>query len=216
MDPYERLVAINEALQEAMKPVTTVMAGKESSKTMSNMMKNIEKVNKRGSVTSQQAIDIMRPAADQTGKQVGDTTMMGAVKTMATGQDMTRRGQESPDAGRSAARVAATRVASRLQDTARGLKKRGGIIGGTKTGRRLAIVGQRVASRLGLTPKADAAAKKKALNRRINKKGEIRKGIDIDTPTAKNTEFIFGRDAKGRIADIDVEYPQGIRRANIF
>ena len=78
----------------------------------------------------------------------------------------------------SAKRVAATATQSEVGDTARALKKRGGMIGGTKTGRRLAIVGQRVASRLGLTPKADAAAKKKALNRRINKKGELRKDID--------------------------------------
>ena len=103
---------------------------------------------------------------------------------MATGQDMTYNpiGQlrSLSDGGRrgSAKRVAATATQSEVGDTARALKKRGGLIGGTKTGRRLAIVGQRVASRLGLTPKADAAAKKKALNRRINKKGELRKDID--------------------------------------
>ena len=164
MDPYERLVAINEALEEAMKPVSDSRMGADPKDPS------------------------MRKRLKMGEKQHADTKMMGAVKTMATGQDMTYRGQESPDPeGRGAERVAATRVASRLQDTARALKKRGGIIGGTKTGRRLAIVGKRVASRLGLTPKADKAAKKLALNRRINKRGEIRKDIGYDyyRPSAK-------------------------------
>ena len=110
--------------------------------------------------------------------------MMGAMKTMATGKDMTysphpqMRGQTDSGRAAQAKRVASTAIQSAVGDMARGLKKRGGIIGGTKTGRRLAIVGRRVASRLGLTPKADKAAKTKALNRRINKKGEIRKDID--------------------------------------
>ena len=155
MDPYERLVAINEALQEAMKPMRTSMAGDPDFVL-------------KPSTTGQMIF-----------KQGMDTHMMGALKTMATGRDMTNKGGSLPDTPQhSAKRVAMTKVGSRLQDTARALKKRGGLIGGTKTGRRLAIVGQRVASRLGLTPKADAAAKKKALNRRINKKAELRKEIN--------------------------------------
>ena len=158
MDPYERLVAINEALQEAMKPMRTHFASKDPMK------------------------DLTRGGDDggrMMAKQYADTAMMGAVKTMATGQDMTNKGGSLPDTPQySAKRVAMTKVGSRVQDTARALKKRGGLIGGTKTGRRLAIVGRRVASRLGLTPKADKAAKRLALNRRINKKGEIRKDID--------------------------------------
>ena len=157
MDPYERLTAINEALQEAMKPVPQFRMGKPSQDPS------------------------MRRRMDQGQKQTADTKMMGAVKTMAAGKDLTfRHFQPQSDSGRAAQAklVSATATQSEVGDTARALKKRGGIIGGTKTGRRLAIVGKRVASRLGLTPKADAAAKKKALNRRINKKGEIRKDID--------------------------------------
>ena len=157
MDPYERLTAINEALQEAMKPVPQFRMGKPSQDPS------------------------MRRRMDQGQKQTADTKMMGAVKTMAAGEDLTfRHFQPQSDSGRAAQAklVSATATQSEVGDTARALKKRGGIIGGTKTGRRLAIVGKRVASRLGLTPKADAAAKKKALNRRINKKGEIRKDID--------------------------------------
>jgi hypothetical protein len=123
----------------------------------------------------------MRVQLDQGQKQTSDSRMMGAYKTMATGKDMTYRPFEpQTDSGRAAQAklVSATATQSEVGDTARALKKRGGIIGGTKTGRRLAIVGKRVASRLGLTPKADKAAKKKALNRRINKKGELRKDID--------------------------------------
>ena len=156
MDPYERLVAINEALQEAMKPMRTFFAVRD------------ERMGGRDAMRGQESV----------AKQYGDSSMMGIVKTMATGKDMTNKGGTLPDTPEySAKRVAMTKVGSRLQDTARALKKRGGLIGGTKTGRRLAIVGQRVASRLGLTPKADAAAKKKALNRRINKKAELRKEI---------------------------------------
>ena len=160
MDPYERLAAINEALEEAMKPVPKLRMGKPSQDPS------------------------MKRRMDQGLKQTADSRMSGVVKTMATGQDMTYNpiGQlrSMSDGGRrgSAKRVSATATQSEVGDTARALKKRGGIIGGTKTGRRLAIVGKRVASRLGLTPKADAAAKKKALNRRINKKGELRKDID--------------------------------------
>ncbi len=157
MDPYERLVAINEALEEAMKPVPKLRMGKPSKDPS------------------------MRVQLDQGQKQTSDSRMMGAYKTMATGKDMTYRPFEpQTDSGRAAqARlVSATATQSEVGDMARGLKKKGGVIGGTKTGRRLAIVGRRVASRLGLTPKADKAAKKKALNRRINKKGELRKDID--------------------------------------
>ena len=162
MDPYERLVAINEALEEAMKPVSKSRMGAEPKDPS------------------------MRRRIDMGEKQYADTKMMGAMKTMATGKDMTYNpiGQlrDMTAAGRaySAKKVAATATQSEVGDMARGLKKRGGIIGGTKTGRRLAIVGRRVASRLGLTPKADKAAKKLALNRRINKRGEIRKGIGYD------------------------------------
>ena len=157
MDPYERLVAINEALEEAMKPVPKLRMGKPSKDPS------------------------MRVQLDQGQKQTSDSRMMGAYKTMATGKDMTYRPFEpQTDSGRAAQAklVPATATQSEVGDTARALKKRGGVIGGTKTGRRLAIVGRRVASRLGLTPKADKAAKKKALNRRINKKGELRKDID--------------------------------------
>ena len=157
MDPYERLAAINEALEEAMKPVPKLRMGKPSKDPS------------------------MRVQLDQGQKQTSDSRMMGAYKTMATGKDMTYRPFEpQTDSGRAAQAklVSATATQSEVGDTARALKKRGGIIGGTKTGRRLAIVGKRVASRLGLTPKADKAAKKKALNRRINKKGELRKDID--------------------------------------
>ncbi len=157
MDPYERLVAINEALQEAMKPVPKLRMGKPSKDPS------------------------MRVQLDQGQKQTSDSRMMGAYKTMATGKDMTYRPFEpQTDSGRAAQAklVSATATQSEVGDMARGLKKKGGVIGGTKTGRRLAIVGKRVASRLGLTPKADKAAKKKALNRRINKKGELRKDID--------------------------------------
>ena len=169
MDPYERLVAINEALEEAIKPNTDTTMGKPSQDPS------------------------MRKAMKQIEKQHADTVMMGAMKTMATGKDMTYNpiGQlrDMTASGRaySAKKVAATATQSEVGDTARALKKRGGIIGGTKTGRRLAIVGKRVASRLGLTPKADKAAKKLALNRRINKRGEIRKGIGYDfyRPSAK-------------------------------
>ena len=168
MDPYERLVAINEALEEAMKPVSATRAGKPPQDPS------------------------MRRRIDQGMKQHADTKMMGAVKTMATGQDMTYdpipgMGQTDSSRAASAKRVSATAIQSEVGDMARGLKKRGGLIGGTKTGRRLAIVGRRVASRLGLTPKADKAAKKLALNRRINKRGEIRKdiGYDFYRPSAK-------------------------------
>ena len=157
MDPYERLTAINEALQEAMKPVPQLRMGKPSQDPS------------------------MKRRVDQGEKQTADSRMSGVVKTMAAGEDLTfRHFQPRTDSGRAAQakRVSATATQSEVGDTARALKKRGGIIGGTKTGRRLAIVGKRVASRLGLTPKADAAAKKKALNRRINKKGELRKDID--------------------------------------
>ena len=157
MDPYERLVAINEALEEAMKPVPKLRMGKPSKDPS------------------------MRVQLDQGQKQTSDSRMMGAYKTMATGKDMTYRPFEpQTDSGRAAQAklVSATATQSEVGDMARGLKKKGGVIGGTKTGRRLAIVGKRVASRLGLTPKADKAAKKKALNRRINKKGELRKDID--------------------------------------
>ena len=157
MDPYERLVAINEALEEAMKPVSKSRMGAEPKDPS------------------------MRRRIDMGEKQYADTKMMGAMKTMATGKDMTfRHFEPQTDSGRAAQakRVASTAIQSAVGDMARGLKKRGGIIGGTKTGRRLAIVGRRVASRLGLTPKADKAAKRLALNRRINKKGEIRKDID--------------------------------------
>ena len=169
MDPYERLVAINEALQEAMKPNTaTIMGADPKDPSMRKRLKMGE-------------------------KQHADTKMMGAMKTMATNQDMTYNpiGQlrDMTASGRaySAKKVAATAIQSEVGDTARALKKRGGIIGGTKTGRRLAIVGRRVASRLGLTPKADKAAKKLALNRRINKRGEIRKdiGYDFYRPTSE-------------------------------
>ena len=161
MDPYERLVAINEALEEAMKPVPKLRMGKPSKDPS------------------------MRVQLDQGQKQTSDSRMMGAVKTMATGKDMTFTSgidMSLTDSGRAAQakRVASTATQSEVGDMARGLKKRGGIIGGTKTGRRLAIVGRRVASRLGLTPKADKAAKKLALNRRINKRGEIRKDIGYD------------------------------------
>ena len=162
MDPYERLVAINEALEEAMKPVSKSRMGAEPKDPS------------------------MRRRIDMGEKQYADTKMMGAMKTMATGKDMTYNpiGQlrDMTAAGRaySAKKVAATATQSAVGDMARGLKKRGGLIGRTKTGRRLAIVGRRVASRLGLTPKADKAAKKLALNRRINKRGEIRKGIGYD------------------------------------
>ena len=169
MDPYERLVAINEALQEAMKPVSDSRMGKPPQDPS------------------------MRKRLKMGDKQYADTKMMGAMKTMATGQDMTYNpiGQlrDMTASGRaySAKKVAATATQSEVGDMARGLKKKGGIIGGTKTGRRLAIVGRRVASRLGLTPKADKAAKKLALNRRINKRGEIRKDIGYDyyRPSAK-------------------------------
>ena len=161
MDPYERLVAINEALQEAMKPVSDSRMGKPPQDPS------------------------MRKRLKLGDKQYADTKMMGAMKTMATGKDMTFTSgidMSLTDSGRAAQakRVAATATQSEVGDMARGLKKSGGIIGGTKTGRRLAIVGRRVASRLGLTPKADKAAKKLALNRRINKRGEIRKGIGYD------------------------------------
>ena len=162
MDPYERLVAINEALQEAMKPVSKSRMGADPKDPS------------------------MRRRIDMGEKQYADTKMMGAMKTMATGKDMTysphpqMRGQTDSGRAAQAKRVASTAIQSAVGDMARGLKKRGGIIGGTKTGRRLAIVGRRVASRLGLTPKADKAAKKLALNRRINKRGEIRKGIGYD------------------------------------
>ena len=162
MDPYERLVAINEALEEAMKPVSDSTMGADPKDPS------------------------MRKAMKMISKQHADTKMMGAMKTMATGKDMTYNpiGQlrDMTASGRaySAKKVAATATQSEVGDMARGLKKRGGIIGGTKKGRRLAIVGRRVASRLGLTPKADKAAKKLALNRRINKRGEIRKDIGYD------------------------------------
>ena len=161
MDPYERLVAINEALEEAMKPVSKSRMGAEPKDPS------------------------MRRRIDMGEKQYADTKMMGAMKTMATGKDMTYTSgidMSLTDSGRAAQakRVASTAIQSAVGDMARGLKKRGGIIGGTKTGRRLAIVGRRVASRLGLTPKADKAAKKLALNRRINKRGEIRKDIGYD------------------------------------
>ena len=157
MDPYERLVAINEALEEAMKPVPKLRMGKPSKDPS------------------------MRVQLAQGQKQTSDSRMMGAVKTMAAGKDLTfRHFEPQTDSGRAAQAglVSATAIQSEVGDMARGLKKKGGIIGGTKTGRRLAIVGRRVASRLGLTPKADKAAKRLALNRRINKKGEIRKDID--------------------------------------
>ena len=161
MDPYERLVAINEALEEAMKPVSDSRMGADPKDPS------------------------MRRRIDMGEKQYADTKMMGAMKTMATGKDMTFTSgidMSLTDSGRAAQakRVASTAIQSAVGDMARGLKKRGGIIGGTKTGRRLAIVGRRVASRLGLTPKADKAAKKLALNRRINKRGEIRKDIGYD------------------------------------
>ena len=157
MDPYERLVAINEALEEAMKPVPKLRMGKPSKDPS------------------------MRVQLDQGQKQTSDSRMMGAVKTMAAGKDLTfRHFEPQTDSGRAAQAglVSATAIQSEVGDMARALRKRGGLIGGTKTGRRLAIVGRRVASRLGLTPKADKAAKRLALNRRINKKGEIRKDID--------------------------------------